>query len=251
MIDIKTEEELRAMAEGGRILAEVLGKVMSSIAPGVSEKDLDSLADKLILEKGGKPGFKKVKGYRNAICASTNDVVVHGIPTDYKFKAGDVVGVDCGVFYKGFHTDMSDTVRVQNSNKKDETDKFLEVGKRTLDAAIKVAVEGNRVGDISKTIQDIVEVKNGYSIVRTLVGHGVGRKLHEGPEVPGFLESPIEDTPKLVNGMTIAIEVIYNMGKSDVTLDSDNWTIRTKDHTVSGVFERTVAIRGQNPWILT
>lgn len=252
MIDIKTEEELRAMAEGGKILAEVLDEVVGSVAPGVSEKDLDNLADKFILEKGGKPGFKKVKGYRNAICASTNDVVVHGIPTDYKFRPGDVVGVDCGVFYKGFHTDMSETVRVQNSKReKDEIDKFLEVGKKALNAAIKVAVEGNRVGDISKAIQNIIEVENGYSIVRTLVGHGVGRKLHEEPEVPGFLEGSIEETPKLVNGMTIAIEVIYNMGKPDVTLDSDNWTIRTRDHTVSGVFERTVAIRGQKPWILT
>ncbi len=250
MIDIKSEKELRVMAECGKILSAVLWEVVENIKPGVSEKDLDNLAEKLILEKGGLPGFKKVRGYRNAICASTNDVVVHGIPTDYKFKPGDVVGVDCGVYYQGFHTDMSETVRVQGL-KKDDIDKFLEVGEKALSAAIKVAVEGNRVGDISRTIQDIVEKQNGYSIVRSLVGHGVGKKLHEEPEVPGFLEVPLEETPKLVNGMSIAIEVIYNMGKPDVVLDSDNWTIRSKDHSVSGVFERTVAIRGDEPWILT
>lgn len=242
--------KLDAMQEGGQILSEVLKEVLSEVKPGVSEKDLDNLAEKLILEKGATPGFKKVKGYRNAICASTNDVVVHGIPTDYKFKEGDVVGVDCGVYYKGFHTDMSETVRV-GGLKNDDVDKFLEVGRKALEAAIKAAVVGNRVGNISKTIQDIVEKQNGYSIVRSLVGHGVGKNLHEEPEVPGFLDGPIEETPELLDGMTIAIEVIYNMGRPDVVLDSDNWTIRSKDHSVSGVFEKTLAIRGHNPLILT
>lgn len=242
--------KVEAMAEGGKILAEVLFQVIKNVKPGVSEKDLDNLAEKLILEKGGTPGFKKVKGYRNAICASTNDVVVHGIPTDYKFREGDVVGVDCGVYYKGFHTDMSETVRVGHL-KNDGIDKFLEVGRKALEAAIDTAVVGNRIGNISKTIQDIVEKQNGYSIVRSLVGHGVGKKLHEEPEVPGFLDISIEETPKLSDGMTIAIEVIYNMGKPDVVLDPDNWTIRSKDHSLSGVFEKTIAIRGQNPWILT
>lgn len=254
MIDIKTDKEIQIMAEGGHILSEVVWEVLRKVEPGISEKDLDNLAEKLILEKGGNPGFKKVEGYRNAICVSTNDVVVHGIPTDYKVKEGDIIGIDCGVYYKGFHTDMSETVRVQGSSltARNDFDKFLEIGKKALDEAIKVAVAGNRIGHISKTIQDMVEKENGYSVVRSLVGHGVGKSLHEEPEVPGFLDDTIiEKTPLLKNGMTIAIEVIYNMGKPNVIMDRDNWTIRTKDKSVSGVFERTVAIRDNNPLILT
>lgn len=253
MIYIKSDEEIKYMAHGGHILSEVLWEVVNKIKPGISEIELDKYAEEQILKRGAKPGFKKVKGYRNAICVSTNDVVVHGIPTDYKIKKGDVVGIDCGVFYKEFHTDMSETIRVKDGEvKEDDIDRFLSVGKEALNEAIKVAVAGNRVGHISKLIQNIVEKENGYSVVRSLVGHGVGRSLHEEPEVPGFLDDVrLEDTPSLRDCMTIAIEVIYNMGKPDVILDKDNWTIRTKDNTVSGVFERTVAIRGNEPLILT
>jgi len=144
----------------------------------------------MIRERGGEPGFKKVKGYHHTICVSTNDVVVHGIPGNYLFKEGDVVGIDCGVFYKGFHTDMSETIQVKSQKSKvkneDEIEKFLKIGKKALDEAIKVAIVGNRIGHISKTIQDIVE-GNGYAIVRSLIGHGVGRELHEEPEVPGYV----------------------------------------------------------------
>src|SRR5258708_8609307 len=253
MIDIKTENEIKSMAEGGKILASVVSQVLEAIKPGVSEKELDRLAEKLILEKGGYPGFKKVKGYKNAICVSTNDAVVHGIPSDYKIKEGDVVGIDCGVFYKGLHTDMSETIRVKSpglETQNDELDKFLSIGKKALNEAIKKARGGNRVGDISKTIQEIVEGA-GYSVVLSLVGHGVGKKLHEDPEVPGFLIGPVKDTPFLKKGMTIAVEVIYNMGDSEVVIDSDNWTIRTKDKSISGVFERTIAITEGEPLILT
>lgn len=254
MINIKTAEEIEVMKVGGRILSEVLSQVISNIKPGVSEKELDDLAEKLIIQKGAEPGFKKVKNYKNTICVSTNSVVVHGIPTDYKFKEGDVVGVDCGVYYEGFQTDMSETVRVQSSNlevQKDEVYKFLEAGKRALSEGIKMAKTGNRVGHISKKIQDIVERENLYSIVRTLVGHGVGRKLHEEPEVPGFLLGNINSTPLLRSGMTIAIEVIYNMGKHEVVLLKDGWTIKTKDNSISGVFEKTIAVTGGLPLILT
>lgn len=252
MINIKTEEEIQRMVEGGKILSEVLSKVLESIKPGVSEKDLDELAEKEIFKKGGEPGFKKVKGYKNTICVSTNSVVVHGIPTDYKLKEGDVVGVDCGVFYKGFHTDMSETVRVRSSKvEPDDVDRFLEVGKKALKEAVKIATGGNRVGDISKKIQEIVEKENGYSVVRSLVGHGVGRVLHEEPEVPGFLIGDINDTPLLKPGMTIAVEVIYNMGRYEVEVLEDGWTIRTKDKSISGVFEKTIALTAGLPLILT
>lgn len=252
MISIKTQEEIELMRDGGKILSEVLSKVLDNIKPGVSERQLDILAEKEILKKGGEPGFKRVKGYKNTICASTNSVVVHGIPTDYKLKEGDVVGIDCGVFYKGFHTDMSETVRVRNAKvQTDDVDKFLEVGRKALNEAIKSATGGNRVGHISKKIQEIVEKENGYSVVRSLVGHGVGRNLHEEPEVPGFLIGNINHTPLLKPGMTIAVEVIYNMGGREVEVLDDGWTIKTKDKSVSGVFEKTIAITSGLPLILT
>jgi len=258
MIYLKTPNEISIMARGGRILAEVLFEVLRHAKVGVSELELDKLSEKLIKEKGAEPGFKKVRGYHHSICVSTNDIVVHGIPTNYGFKMGDVVGVDCGVYYKGFHTDMAETRRVsiQNSkfkiqNSKDEIDKFLETGRKALEEAIRAAKVGNRVGHISQTIQKIIEGQ-GYSVVRSLVGHGVGKKLHEKPEVPGFLATEIENTTKLIVGMTLAIEVIYNKGGSEVVYaGSDGWTIKTKDNSLSALFERTVAITKEGPLILT
>lgn len=255
MIDLKTTEEIEIMRIGGKILAEVLQEVLKHAKVGVSELELDHLAGKLILEKGGEPGFKKVQGYKHAICISTNDVVVHGIPTNYKLKEGDVVGIDCGVYYKGFHTDAAQTVRVQNSESRiqnsDEIDRFLETGEKAMWEGIKAAKAGQRVGNISKAIQKAVEGQ-GYSVVRSLIGHGVGRELHEEPEVPGFLQNPIDKTPMLAEGMTIAIEAIYNMGKSDVVYSGhDGWTIKTKDGSLSGLFERTIAITDRGTEVLT
>jgi methionyl aminopeptidase len=254
MIHVKTDKEVKIMQEGGKILADALFEVLKHVRVGVSESELDRLAEKLILQKGGEPGFKKVEGYKHTICISTNDVVVHGIPTDYKLKEDDKVGIDCGVYYKGLHTDMAQTVRVQSSKlsqKSDEIDKFLKIGERAMWEGIKAAKLGARVGDISKAIQNTVEGQ-GYSVVRSLIGHGVGRELHEDPEVPGFLNEPIVKTPLLRKGMTIAIEIIYNMGKRDVVYsNSDGWTIKTKDGSLSGLFERSIAITGKGPLILT
>ena len=256
MIDLKTKEELGIMRVGGKILAEVLKEVIKNVRVGISELELDQLAEKLILKKGAEPGFKKVDGYKHTICISTNDTVVHGIPTDYRLKEGDVVGIDCGVYYKGFHTDAAHTVRVAKSEKRkaksrDEIDRFLATGEKAMWEGIKAAKLGNRVGNISKTIQSLVE-KQGYSVVRSLIGHGVGKSLHEEPEVPGFLSEPVLKTPLLQQGMTIAIEVIYNMGKSDVIYsNSDGWTIKTKDGSLSGLFERTIVITNEGPIVLT
>lgn len=258
MIDLKTPEEIEIMRQGGKILAEVLREVLENVRPGVTELELDALADRLIVKKGAQPAFKKVKGYRHVTCISTNNVVVHGIPSERKLKAGDVIGIDCGVFYKGLYTDMSETRRVSTinnqqltSNKNDEVDRFLETGKHALEEAIKVAIAGNRIGHISKKIQKIVEGQ-GYSVVRSLIGHGVGRNLHEDPEVPGYLAKKIEKTPLLEVGMTIAVEVIYNMGGFEVSyINKDGWTIATNDGSVSGLFERTIAITKSGPLILT
>ena len=255
MIKIKNTKELEIMEKSGHILAQTLFEVLKHVKPGVSEKELDKLADDLIVSKGGYPGFKKVPGYHWATCISTNNVVVHGIPSDYKLKEGDVIGIDCGVFYEGFHSDMSETVRVRSEGSKlkhDSVDDFLETGKRALEEGIKAAKLGNHVGDISKMIQDIVEKQGGYSIVRSLVGHGVGRDLHEEPEVPGYLSGKIEKTPLLKEGMVVAVEIIYNMGAADVVYGNDDgWTIVTEDGSISGVFERTIAITAGGPRILT
>lgn len=260
MIDIKTQEDIEVMAEGGEILSKVFREVLKQTKPGVSGLELDKLAEELITQKGGEPGFKKVRNYKHALCVCVNDVVVHGIPTDYRFKERDIVTIDCGVYYKGFHTDSAHTVRSQKSpfdfaqgksQKSDEVDRFLETGEKALEEAIRVARVGNRIGHISKTIQDIVEGA-GYSVVRSLVGHGVGKQLHEEPEVPGFLVGNILQTPVLKKGMTLAIEVIYNMrGRDVVYANNDGWTIKTKDGSLSSVFEKTVAITEKGFIVLT
>jgi methionyl aminopeptidase len=255
MINLKTKEEIEIMRIGGKMLAETLEEVIKNVRPGISELELDSLAEKLILEKGGEPGFKKVEGYKHATCISTNDVVVHGIPTDYKLAEGDKIGIDCGVYYKGFHTDMAQTTVVggKSLNKKYVSDinKFLKTGEKAMWEGIKAAKFGNRIGDISRAIQVIVEGQ-GYSMVRNLIGHGVGRELHEDPEVPGFLDRPILRTPLLEEGMTIAVEVIYNMGKKEVVYGNrDGWTIKTKDGSLSGLFERSIVITRQGTEVLT
>jgi len=252
MIHIKNQEEIKIMADAGRILSQVLRSSLKAVREGTSEQEIDLLAEGVILKSGAEPAFKKVKDYRYATCISTNSVVVHGIPSHYKLKDLDIVGIDCGVFYKGFNSDMSETVMVGKKNKEsEEIEKFLNTGKTALLAAIKQARAGNRIGNISKTIQDTVE-GGGYSVVRSLIGHGVGRQLHEDPEVPGFLDEEIEKTPLLKKGMTIAIEVIYNMGEPGVVYSADDrWTIKTEDGSLSGLFERTVAITDKGPRILT
>jgi len=254
-IHVKTPEEIQVMEKGGKILSETMWEVLKSVKPGVSELEIDALAEKLIKQKGGQPGFKKVRGYHHTICASTNDVIVHGIPTSYRLKEGDVFGVDCGVFLDGFHTDMSETIRVQkteNRRQKDKVDTFLETGKRALNEAIKQVKPGNHIGNISQVIQQIVEKEGGYGVTRELIGHGVGKSLHEDPPVPGYLAKRLEKTPLLVPGMVIAVEVIYNMGSRDIAFaGTDDWTIKTRDGSISGLFERTVAVTETGHKILT
>ena len=257
MVDIKTAQEIAIMKKGGAILAEVLHEVLKQVKPGVSELEIDALAEKLIKGKGGEPGFKRVKGYHHTICACTNDVVVHGIPSGYQFREGDLACIDCGVYFKGYHTDMAETILVSKQSIKRKTqnekkERFLEIGKKALNLGIKQAVVGNRIGHISKAIQEITEKEGGYSVVRSLIGHGVGKELHEDPEVPGFLNQPLKSTLELKAGMTIAIEVIYNMGNPDVVYSgTDDWTIKTADGSLSAVFERSIAVTKGKPLVLT
>lgn len=248
---IKKPHEIAIMQKAGKILGEVLEETIQAVKPGVTELELDTLAESLITQKGGFPGFKKVEGYRHSICVAVNDVVVHGIPKKRVLKDGDVIGIDCGVFMEGFHTDMAETVIVgKTQDKKIHT--FLNSGKEAMYAGIRQAKAGNHVGDISKAIQDIVEKRDGYAVTRSLIGHGVGHDLHEDPQIPGYLSGKIERTPLLVPGMTIAVEVIYNMGKKEVVYEgSDDWTIVTEDGSLSGVFERTIVITPQGPQLIT
>lgn len=248
MIPIKTEEEIAKMREGGHILAETLEKVKMQVKPGISTRELDKFTDELISEVG-EPSFKHVRDYKWATCMCVNEVVVHGIPNEYKLKEGDILGIDIGMLYKGFHTDMSETVIVGKGN--EFLEKFLQAGKGALAQAIKAAIMGNRVGHISKAIGETI-TKAGFSPVQALIGHGVGEKLHEEPAIPCFLKGRIEETPLLKEGMVLAIEVIYNQGRPEVVYKNDDgWTIKTADGQLSGLFEQTVAILPKGPEILT
>lgn len=244
----KTRQEIRIMAGGGMKLAKIKKKLENAIKEGVSARQIDELADKLIKKVGGKPSFKIVPGYSWATCVNVNQGLVHGIPkTETVFKDKDVVSVDVGLFYKGFHTDTSFSVGI---NPDTETKRFLGVGKKTLRAAIKKALVGNRIFDLSKTIQENVEFK-GYSPIRALVGHGIGRGLHEYPQIPCFVKGKRSETPGIPEGAVLAIEVMYTMGKPDVTIGEDGWTISVSDAKISALFEETVAVTRHGPLVLT
>lgn len=257
MIHLKKPHEIEIMKEGGAKLKRVVDAVLSEARPGVTPRQLDRLADQLIKKEGGEASFKKVPGYKWTTCMCINDIVVHGIPNDTPLKEGDIAGIDIGMFYKGFHTDSSWSVVVKDQRAKSseqteiaDKEKFLKIGEQALERAIAHVAPGKRIGSISDTIQKHIE-RHGYSVVRELVGHGVGKKLHEDPEIPGVLKGSIEDTPVISEGMALAVEVIYAVGKPDIYLDQDGWTIRTKDGTLSGLFEKTVIATRHGVIVLT
>lgn len=250
---VKTPEELSLMVDGGKKLKEILLDLLDFSRVGVSLLDIENRAQNLIKASGGTPSFQTVEDYKYATCLCINDVVVHGIPTKYKIVENDVLTIDIGMIYGGLHTDTAWTKLVSSVNPDDKSPnvKFLQIGEQALIQAISAAKAGNRIGHISQIIQSIIEGA-GYSVVKSLVGHGVGRELHEMPQIPGFLRGPIESTPLLVDGMTIAIEIIYAMGKGDIIYaNDDGWSIATRDGSLSACFERTVAITGNDAVILT
>lgn len=250
MIPIKTEEEIERMKQGGRRLARVMDQVLRQVKPGVKLSELDQSAEALIKKLGGKPSFKMVPGYNWATCINVNEGVVHGIPGQYQVKEGDVVSVDIGIFFQGLDTDMARTIKVQSAKCKVQNDRFLDAGKQALKKAVKAAKSGNRVGHISQAIQKEIE-KAGFTPVQALTGHGVGKKLHEPPQIPCFLLGGIEETPCLKPGMVLAIEVIYTQGRPGVALDKNGWTIETRDGSLAGLFEDTVAVTRKGAALIT
>lgn len=246
MILLKTPEEIALMKESADILSQLFGYIKKYIKPGITTKEIDEKAEHFILSKGAKPSFKGYNNYPATLCISVNYQVVHGIPGNYILKEGDIVSVDGGVKYKGYHSDMAYTFCVGNVHP--SIKKLVEVTKQSLYLGIENAVEGKRIGDIGNAIQTFVE-SHGYSVVRDLVGHGIGKSLHEEPQVPNYGRAG--RGVKLKEGMTIAIEPMINMGKPDVVQESDGWTIRTKDLLPSAHFEHTVAILKEKTEILT
>ncbi len=249
MIPIKTEQELKIMGEGGKRLSLAFGKVLEEARVGVRLKDLDLLAEKLIEKQGGSPSFKVVKGYCWTTCININQGVVHGIPNGYKIKEGDVLSLDMGILFEGFHSDMARTMIIggKPSGKHSE---FLKAGEIALKKAIMQARAGNRVGHITLAIEQEIK-KAGFNPIESLTGHGVGRKLHEEPQIFGVLKQKLERTPLLANGMVLAIEVIYAQGQPSLILKSDGWTIETADGKLAGLFEDTVVLTEAGPLVLT
>lgn len=242
----KTEKEIEIMKISGKICAKALKKVLENVKPCISCKKLDLIAESEIKSQGATPSFMTVDDYKWTICTTINEQVVHGIPQQTPLKEGDIIGIDIGALYKGYHSDLAITVPVGKVT--GETQKFLDVGKKTLKRAIEKAKVGNTIGDISQTIQEGIE-SGGYSIVESLTGHGVGKNLHEDPLVPGVGRKG--QGPKILKNMTLAIEVIYAKESGDVVLDKDGWTISTKDKSLGGLFEQTVLISDNGPIVLT
>jgi methionyl aminopeptidase len=246
MIIRKSPREIEKIAAAGALVAETIAHVGELVAPGVTTEELDASAGSFVREHGGTPTSEGYKGYPKAICISVNDVVVHGIPDGYEIAAGDLVTIDVGVTLDGAIADSAYTFAVGEIEP--ESRRLLDAAQDALEAGIAQARAGNRVGDISHAIQSVVEGA-GFAIVRSLVGHGVGRYYHEDPHIPNFGQPG--RGPRLSEGMTIAIEPMITVGDADVFLMDDGWTIRTADGSMSAHFEHTVAITGDDPRILT
>lgn len=248
-LSLKTPAEIEMMRLGGAKLAWVRDQTVKSIKPGITGIEIDNLATKLIEEAGATPSFSKVKGYKYATCININDGVVHGIPTSQKLKSGDVVSLDVGLCYNGFHSDTSISVPVGQVSA--DVTKFLNIGKLAVKKAIAQTKVGNRIWDLSNAMQITVE-KAGYGVVTALTGHGIGKNLHEEPAVPCFVAQKREHTPKIVAGMVLAVEIMYTGGSGEVCYkNKDGWTIVSVDGKIAGLFEQTVAVTDHGPLILT
>ncbi|MCC9137665.1 type I methionyl aminopeptidase [Pontibacter silvestris] len=246
MIFYKTEEEIELIRQSALILGKAHGEIARLIRPGISTAELDKVAEEFIRDNGGVPSFKNYNGFPYSLCISVNSTVVHGFPSNYTLQDGDIISVDGGVLYKGFHSDSAYTHAIGNVS--DDVQKLLTVTKEALYKGIEKAVVGARMGDVSYAVQSYAE-GFGFSVVRELVGHGVGMNLHESPEVPNYGKRG--QGVKLQNGLVIAIEPMINLGTKNIVQEDDGWTIRTRDNKPSAHFEHTVVVRQNEAEILT
>ncbi|MTI80757.1 MAG: type I methionyl aminopeptidase [Firmicutes bacterium] len=246
MITCKSDKELNYMRDAGKLVAKTHQELEQAIKPGITTKELDTIAEDIIIKNGARPAFKGLYGFPATICASINEEVVHGIPGLRKLENGDIISIDLGAEINGYYGDAARTLAVGTVS--DEAMELMRVTEQSLYMGIDHALEGNRLSDISHAIQDYVET-HGFSVVRDYVGHGVGSKLHEDPQVPNFGRSG--RGPRLKQGMTLAIEPMVNVGTFDVQTLPNNWTVVTLDKKLSAHFEHTIAITDDVPEILT
>jgi methionyl aminopeptidase len=246
MINIKTEEEIKIIAEGGKILAAVIKELEKMAKPGITTLELDRAAEALILSNGAKPAFKGYDGFPYSLCASVNENIVHGFPSNYALKDGDLLKLDLGVLYKGFNTDSAVTIAVGNVSF--EAKRLMNVTKKSLRLGIKKAKVGNTIGDIGNTVQRFVE-DQGFGVVRDLCGHGIGKELHEDPRIPNFGKRGGGE--KITEGMVICIEPMVTAGDYNLKKSADGFGYATKDDSLSAHFEHTIAITKKGPVVLT
>lgn len=251
MITIKTPAEIAVMRKSSRIVAEVLDELVAAVRPGITTDELDRIAENGTLKRGAKPAFKGYKPggvvYPKCLCVSINNEIVHGIPSSRKLKSGDIVGLDYGVVYEGFYGDSARTVAV--GEVPEPVKQLLRVTRESLYAGIAQARAGNRIGDIGRAVQETVE-RAGFSVVTDFAGHGIGRRLHEDPQVPNYFRSGMPN-PRLREGMVLAIEPMVNQGSPDLEILSDGWTAVTADGKLSAHFEHSIAITSNGPEILS
>lgn len=246
MIRLKTREEIEILRENALMVSRTLAHVGRLVEPGITTRELDAVAEKYIRSLGAEPGFLGYEGFPATLCLSVNEVVVHGFPSDYRLREGDILSVDCGTKYRGFYGDSAYTFPVGKVD--EETRALLDTTKASLYEGIAKAVAGGRVGDIGNAVQSYCESR-GFSVVREMVGHGLGRNMHESPEVPNYGRQG--HGVKLREGMVICIEPMINAGKKEVYLDDNGWGVITADHRKSAHFELTVAIRKGEPDVLS
>ncbi|MCY0876095.1 MAG: type I methionyl aminopeptidase [Firmicutes bacterium] len=246
MITIKSRHELEIMREAGRIVAQTHAAIKVAIAPGVTTRELDAIGESVIRKAGATPSFLGYNGFPASICASVNDQLVHGFPSDRKLREGDIISVDIGAFFKGYHGDSAWTYAVGEISQVAQD--LLAVTEASLHAGIAQAQVGNRLSDISHAVQMYAEPK-GYAIVKDYVGHGIGRDMHESPQIPNY--GPPGKGPRLRAGMVLAIEPMVNVGDAEVRTLEDNWTVVTQDGSLCAHFEHTVAITDNGPELLT
>lgn len=246
-ITIKSRDEIEVMAEANRIVAEVLVMLEKVVEPGITTFELDQMAEDLCTKRKAVPAFKGYRGFPGSLCVSINEEVVHGIPSrKRKLKKGDIISVDFGTFYQGYYGDSAVTIPVGRIDS--EKKKLLKVTEESLNKAIEKVRIGNRISDVSAAVQAHVE-KNGFSIVRQFVGHGIGTALHEGPEIPNFVQEG--SSPRLLEGMVLAIEPMVNIGTHNVKVLRDGWTVVTSDKKSSAHFEHSVAVGTDGPLVLS